>query len=280
MSVILGVLLAQLAGAPPTAPIDPYLPPSLRATVADASAAELDPKRGANNALGILERAKDGAAPGAEAQALDLRIAATSLRSRFLTAEQFPRSRRYEQALSTFARLDLAEPGLAAWLDRTLAESPATAKKLGKRAGWTVEVGLLTRSASLDRKRVEKAFTDAFAAAGVKLRFVPAKDARLVITAGAEDVPRPSEGDSAVKLTIGLESVKDGAVVWRGGFFRVTAAKDPRLALEGALEWSARIGGRDLFFRWLGEHGMETMLELGPRRPGPVADHDHNHGHE
>jgi len=105
-----------------------------------------------------------------------------------------------------------------------------------------------------------------------------ARDAAIVLKVGAEEMAREAEGDRAVKVTLDIESIRDAKVAWRGGLFRIEAAKDPAVALKSGLEWIARIGGRDILFRWLGENAMPLLLDPTPRS-GPGAD-PHAHGGE
>lgn len=286
MSATLSTLALLFALAPAEVPgpaskgagIDPVLPEALRDVVAEASKAELDPKRGTNNAVEILKAKKAEVPKGSPlALALDLRIAATTLRGRFLTSTEFEVPRRTEQALSTYSRLDATEPGLSTWLERTLDQFPAVKKGLGGKGPRVLKLAVLTRGASLDRQAVVGAFSAVLAKAGVKLEVVPAKEASLVITVGAEDARRDVDQARAVKVTFGAESIVAGKVAWRHGLFRVEAADDPTTALKAGLDWVARIGARDLMFRWLGENGLPNLLDPSPQRPG--ADHDHGHGH-
>jgi hypothetical protein len=271
---MLSVLCALgLLGATPP---DPYLPEGARAAVERASAAELDPKRGVSNAVETLksERAKMQNQTR-EAAALELRVAGTVLRGKFMTSREFEEPARYQQALSTFSRLDLAEPGLRTWIDRTIALHPEAKKQLAKKSDWKVRAAILTRGSGLDREAIARAFAAALAKVGATLEVVPAKGAPMVLTLAAEDAPRAENGDIAVRLSFGAESIQDGKVVWRSELYRIEAAKDPKVALAASLDWMSRIGGRDLFFRWLGERGLSLLAET---KPGP-GGHDHGpHG--
>lgn len=260
------------ARTPGMAPIDPYLPQSLTKIVTDASEAELDPKRGPDNAVSILASERDRHPEGSrEARALDLRIAAVKVRKRCLTSEEFAKPARLEQALSTYARLDLAEPGLRPHLDRALAVRPEAQKALGARARWKLPVAILTRGSALELEAVRKAFASALERVGTKLEVVPAREASLVITLGVDDVPTGESDRATVKLTFSVEAIRDGHVVFKNSLFRIEAAHDARLALASALDWASRIGGRDLFFRFLGERGFPLLLEPRGR---PAASHE------
>lgn len=282
LTATLIVLSSAVAELPPgggpaktvSSMVDPLLPAELRDTVAEASKAELDPKRGPNNAVEILRSKKSevGAKP-ALATALDLRIAATKLRERFLGATEFPPAKRAEQALSTFTRLDPAEPGAEVWLQRALDASPEVKRKLGKRSTWKLRTAVLTRSAALDRGVAERTFAAALEKVGVRLELVPAKEAEVVLVLGAEDAAREVGKDHAVKVTLGIELIQDKKVAWKNGIFRIEAADDPEVALKSALEWLARVGGRDLYYRWLGAKGLSGLADPLPHRPGDGHDH-------
>jgi hypothetical protein len=45
--------------------------------------------------------------------------------------------------------------------------------------------------------------------------------------------------------------------------------------MTAAVEWLARVGGRDLVFHWIAEHGLPEALPMTPR-----SDNDHKgHAH-
>ncbi len=112
---------------------DPVLPEIIRPAVERASKAELDPKRGAGNAVEILkaERKKFQGAQDIQL-AIDVRVAATMLRSRFATNEKVTEPERLQQALSTFSKLDMSEPGLKEWTERAIALLPEVKAELSK----------------------------------------------------------------------------------------------------------------------------------------------------
>lgn len=269
----LALLVAQTAGRGPQ--VDPTLPASVRPVVEAAVAAELDPKRGAANAAKVIERAQAEHAPdGREGVALRLRRAAVLLRNIFLTRPDFAESLRYEQALSTFSRLDLTEPGLEAWIDRTVAHHALAKERFGRKKDRVIAAALLLRGSELERDRVEALFEASFAKAGFTVRFVPVKGAAYVIklaTAGAKS-PRPDQ--RAVRVVLGIEHVVKGEVAWRTNLFRTTTAPTPEAALSASLEWLVRVGGRDLLFRWLGVQGLPTLIGDGPLS---LQSHEHEH---
>jgi hypothetical protein len=276
--VLASLAAAQLLlAAAQTAPIDPYLRPEITEAVTRASEAELDPKRGPGNALEIL-RARKRELPQDKALGLsiDLRIAATVLRQRFLASNEFPEPERWVQALSTFSRLDLRDPGVAVWIDRTLDKNPAAKRKLGKRSTWKLKSAILVRGSGLDRAELAETFGKALASVGAKLESVPAKEAPLVLTIAAEDAP-PVEGKAAVKTTLSVQSIDHGKIVWEQSLYRVEAAQDPKVALKSGIEWLSRIGGRDLFFRWLGDNGL-TLLKDPTPKPIGSGEHEERHG--
>jgi hypothetical protein len=244
-------------------PIDPFLPDALRPAVEEAVSAELDAKRGPENALEIL-KAKKNTVSGDEALSLslDLRIAAVSLRSRFLQATQFSEDARYVQALSTFSRLDLGEPGLSRWLDLALDRNPEAKRKLGKKP-WIMKAAILARGSGWDKKLADGVLASALGKAGVHLDVVPPKEAPVVVVFGVEDAPH-QENRASVKVTIALQRIERGKVVWEQSLFRTEAAERFADALASALTWAARIGGRDLFFRWLGENAFPALMDSTP----------------
>ncbi|MEM7678230.1 MAG: hypothetical protein AAF449_19745, partial [Myxococcota bacterium] len=238
-------------------------------------AAELDPKRGPTNALGIIERAIAEAPSNARSRrVLGLRRAAIALRRIFLERRQFPEPMRYTQALATFSQLDLTEPGLAEWLTRSLEHNPTARARLGPSSKKNLTAALLLRGQALNRKRVVKIFTDAFERAGFSLRFVSAKKAAFVLKLSSQGVKSPRPGQSAVRTELGIEHIIDKKADWQTQLFRTTSADTPKAALESGVQWLARIGGRDLLFRWLSTQGLPTLS--GNERRG-LRNHSHAH---
>jgi len=274
---LVSLLALQLIGQDPLPTrqtIDPYLPASLFPTVTAAAQAELDARRGSGNAIATLKAERAKRQLPDELMALDLRVAGVVLRQRFLTDKKFPEPLRWEQAISTFSRLDLAEPELKTWLDRAIANHPFAKKELAKKNKRVLKAALLLRGEGFDKKKAEAAFRKPIAALGFDLQFVPAKEASLILKLAAEDAVSEVPDQRAVRVLLGLESLQDGKVVWHQSLFRTTKAKESSVALEAALEWMTRVGGRDLFFRWLGEHAFPSLVAgLGP----PSGD-DQEHG--
>jgi hypothetical protein len=268
-SFVLGCAWAQRPppGSSPTVPlpVDPFLRPELVEAVERASQAELDPKRGTGNAIEILNaRKKELGSDQALTMGVDLRIAGTVLRSKFLHSNEFPEPERAVQALSTFSRLDIDDPNINYWVDRTLDKNPEAKKKLGKRGTWVIRGAILTRGSGFDRAQVAQAFQQSLKKVGVQFESVAAKEAAKVLTVSAEDAPHEG-GNVAVKMALSLQSIEKGKIVWEQSLFRVEAAKDPGVALRSCLVWLSRIGGRDLFFRWLGENGLTALKDSTPK---------------
>jgi hypothetical protein len=263
-------LLLLLAAQQPQ--IDPTLPEELRPMAEKAAEAELDPKRGTGNAMEILKAEQPKYTDQMRQLAIQLRMAALVLRKRFVSAEEFPVPIRWEQALSTFARLDLSEPGLKEWIDITLKNHDYARKKLAKKKQRRIKAAILTR-AGLDKQRVAKPLADLLKKIGFELALVPAKEATMVITASAEDAP-PQKNLRMVRVQLGIESIRDGKVIWRHSLYRTEGGVDADEAIGRALVWLAKVGGRDLFFRWLGEEAFHTFLEGGPTtRKDPHGGH-------
>lgn len=287
MTVLGAIALALAAQAGATERVDPALPEVLRPVIEKAAEAERDDKRGPANAQAVLDAAMDTHRTNQDLViALKLRHAAIELRKKLLENERLPEAIRWEKAFSTFARLDLTEPGLKPWFDLTLANHAYAKKKLGTKKQRTLEAALLVRGADLDRKTIESAFAKAFADAGFTLRFVSAKAAKVIMTVGVESVKHPNAEMRAARVTVGLESMRDGKLIWRHSLFRAEAAKELAVAARSALDWTVRVGGRDLLFRWLGEQAFHTFLEPGPfsmatgtdLERGGGGEHD-GHGH-
>lgn len=255
MNPLVLLLIAQL---------DPTLPDDVRPVVEQAIKAELDPKRGSGNAVEVLKAEKGKQTDPAKQLSIDLRMAAIALRRRFLTDERFPVPVRWEQALSTFARLDLSEPGVKEWIDEALKHHDYAKKRIGTKKQRVIKAAILTRG-GLDKEKVAKPLVELVKRAGFELAIVPAKEASMVITASAEDAP-PQQNLRMVRVQLGLESIRDGKVIWRQGVYRTEGGIDAEEAIGRALAWLAKVGGRDLFFRWLGETAFHTFVEGGPQQ--------------
>lgn len=281
------IVAAQAGGADR---LDPALPEVVRADVAQAIEAELDDKRGPANAQAVLDAAMDRHRNDPTVViSLRLRDAAIELRKKLRGNQRLPEAIRWEKAFSTYARLDLTEPGLKTWFRHTLDNHAYAKKKLKTKRQRTLKAALLVRGADLDRKTIQGAFAKGFEIAGFGLEFVPAKQAKVVLKVGVESVKQPNPRQRAARVTLGLESWRDGKIIWRHSLFRTESAKDVRVAAEGALDWLVRVGGRDLLFRWLGERAFHTILEPGRfslatgqdlERGGddPHAGHGHGQG--
>lgn len=271
--LLLGVALAATGQIgprprPQAAQLDPFLWEEVRSLVEQAWAAEQDPKRGPGNAETLLKNARVEFASDRHRTALDLRRAATSLRQVFRTAQQFSEVQREAQALSTYSRLDLAEPGLATDLQRALLarqraiadeDSPIVVPELGIRAA------VLSRNASLDAPRFARRLRARLKKVGVRLKTVAPAEADFILKIGAKNVE--TRGDTRqVTVRIDLEQVDRGRTAWRHALFRTTAAPTAQEALDVGLEWLARIGGRDLLFRYLADGPLPELMPLSPRR--------------
>lgn len=247
-------------------PIDPALPVEIRRDIEGVAAAELDPKRGPDTALARLAELQH-LHEGNERLygALRLRGAGVFLRKRFMAATQFPVDVRHQQALSTFTGLDLTEPGLAAWVEKTLEAHAKTQKKKGVPAvspPKRIKIALLIRGSVLKRRTAQAALREPFDAVGYPVDFVSTKKAQFILKIGIKDAPSDNPALRAVHVSLDIEAKgEDGSVTWERGFFRTESAGELEPAIEAALEWLARIGGRDLFFHWLSTTSLPFLGE-------------------
>ena len=245
-------------------PIDPALPVEIRRDIEEVAAAELDPKRGPDTALARLgELQAIHRADERLYAALRLRGAGVFLRKRFLGATQFPVSVRHQQALSTFSRLDLTEPGLAQWVERALAANqdtdPAPKEPTLERR---IPVAMLIRGSVLKRPMAETVLNTPFTAVGFPLDFVSTRDAAFVLKLAVVNAPAPSPALRAVRVSLDIEGrAGSRRLTWERSFFRTEAAAELEPAIEAALEWLARIGGRDLFFHWLSTTALPFLAK-------------------
>jgi len=252
--------------------VDQTLPLELRPAVERASEAELDPKRGMGNALQILRAARQelGSDPRL-ALALDIRIAATVIRARFLTNPKVDEAARAQHALSTFSKLDLSEPGLARWIARALEADPAAKKQLA--AKRKIGVAILTRGAGLDKDRILAALKKHYRGLGFEVVSAKAQDAAYVLKVAADEVVEPGK-PTLVRVVLGLERIEDAKVVWRDAFYR-TAEGELAKAIDSNLDWLIRIGGREMLFEWIARWGLPqaVMAKMG-------GHEEHGHGEE
>lgn len=254
-----------------TRQIDPFLPDAVRGAVSRAVEAELDSKRGPGNARQILEAelAKYRGDRLIE-MALNLRKAATVLRSKFRNNDLVKDGERYQQALSTYSKLDITDPGLRDWLDLTLKHNPDAAKQL---KGRSVKVAVLTQGEGLDKKKFVEQLAAHFSRTGFKLVHSPVKTADYVVKVATLSSRKPGE-KAVVRGTLEAESQSDK--LWRRSLYRTEQAENPEVAFQATLEWLARMGAREVFFRFLRDALPYTDMTF-PAGGGPQA-HGDAHG--
>ncbi len=254
--------------------IEPTLPEVLRKTVSRASDAELDPKRGTGNAVQILrdeKRKYDGRQ--VIAMALDLRVAAAVIRTRFLHNQKVGEPARWQQAVSTFSKLELAEPGLATWIDRMLAKNPtAKGKLLGKPGARPIKVAVLTRGGGMNKGAIHERLRLRFGDAGFDIERVPVAKADFLFKLASDEVREGDDG-TVVRVTLDVEQMHDGKTEWRKSFYRTSRAAKLRDAIDANVDWLIRVGGRDVVFRGFVEAGLEAT-----EMKAPSGGHDHR-GH-
>lgn len=256
--------------------VDPALPATIRDAVEQASAAELDPKRGAGNAIEILKARRALLTETPDKLQVDLRVAGVLLRSRFLNDAESPANERPARALSTFSRLDLSEPGLGAWLDRAIDGAlPAVKTRFKAKDGRRIRVHVAAQGAGIEPDEMFGELARLFKAAGVELVKASPKDADFALKVAALEV-RDEGGQATVRVTLDMGDAHANAhgdePPWRRSLYRTALAPDAKQALRAGLAWLARIGGRDLLFRWLDERGLEGVIMFVPGGDG--------HGHE
>lgn len=260
------------ASQPPT--IDPSLPPQIRAAVEVASAAELDPKRGPGNAMEILRARRNEVTEVPFKLQLDLRVAGVMLRSRFMNDAKLPPHERAARALSTFSRLDLTEPGLGVWVKRAIeGAEPAVKARFAAKDGRRIRLSVTAQGAGIDTDKVFGELARIYETVGVKLEKASAKEADYVAKLAALEV-RDEGGKATVRVTMDLAAVQGPEPRWKTSLFRTAIAGDAKVAVDSAVAWLARIGGRDLLFSWLDGRGMEGVLMRLPGADG----HGHAHG--
>lgn len=267
-------LLLTAAGAPA---VDALLPDHLRPAIEAAAEAELDPKRGPGNAKEILERVQREVARSPRDQmSVQLRLAALELRRTFLAESKLERSGRHEQALSTYSRLDLTEPGFAEWLDRTLDHHPEVQASL--EASNDLKISVLSRG-PVGREELQEALRAAFAAAdlGVDLELVTPRRAEYLLKVTTENMTRDGRAP-AVGVTVVIQSAQREDPWSKHRIRRAFTAESPEEAARVGARWVARVGGRDLVARFLADRGL-TMMVLGPLSGGAVPGMPQPHSH-
>src|SRR5687768_15608597 len=164
MSALLLLLLSQAAEPQ----MDPTLPEDLRPMAQRVIEAELDPKRGTGNAMEILKAEQQKHKDPARQTAIALRMAAVVVRRRFITVDEFPLPARYEQALSTFARLELSDPGVKEWIEEALKHHEYAKKRIGNKSQRRIKAAIQTRG-GLDKQRIAKPLAQLLKNAGFEL---------------------------------------------------------------------------------------------------------------
>lgn len=280
-AILLGLTLvgpSQLRPRPQTQALelDPFLWEELEEVAARAWAAERDPKRGPGNALSLLDSARAKQSSPRHQTALDLRKAAVALRQRFRTGDEFSEAQREAQALSTYSRLDLADPGLGPDLRRALSARRRAVRgesQRGPRVPLRIRAVVLSRTASLDKRAFTRKLKMGLEKVGVSFVSTAPADAEFILKIAARNVEtRGSERQVSVRID--LEQIEDKRTTWRHALFRTTAAPTAKQALAAGLEWLARIGGRDLLFRYLSDG---PLPDLRPLRPAGSAVDPHGH---
>lgn len=263
------------------APLDPFLPAHLRPVVEEAIEAELDAKRGPANAVELLRGAQEQAKTERDRMRLELRVAAIQIRKGFLTESTAEPPVRYQQALTTYTRLDLSEPGYAEWLSTTLQKNPDLRDTL--QDALPLRLAVLS-SRSIPQGSLQSRLVELIEEVGVDVEVVEPKRAEMVVMVRAENADSPDPSRVAVKTVMDLRRVDQGETAWKHRISQTSIADDASTALAASLEWNLRIGGRDLLTRWLGAHGLPLMrdgpLAAGPMSGVPSTGHGHGHDHE
>lgn len=254
--------------------IDPVIPSAIEEIVRRAALAEMDQKRGPGNAIQILEAGMtEHKGDPALHISLMLRRAAVGLRSAFLAEPNTPEAVKYQKALSTFSKLDIREPQLKAWLDRVIDKVPDAKKTLRSKKNRVIRVAVLTRGSGLDPTSVASAFKGPIEKLGFRVQKTPLKKADYAVTILATEV-RAESGQPTVRLETRMEEVENGhPAEWQQSLFRTTEAYSLDAAVAAALDWTAGVAGRELFFHFLSENGLPGAL-MAP----PGAGHGHGHG--
>jgi len=263
------VLSATLFGQPTQ--IDPTLPERLRPVVERAIEAELDPKRGPNNASAILNAAMEEASPS-DRLSLRLRLAGVELRRLFLAKEGVPKALRHQQALTTFTRLDLTEPGLKAWRGKVLEASPDA--KAAWEAAQPLKLAVLSGGLAGRREAIAARLLSALESTGASVAFVEPEAADYRLSFSAKNALR----DDVAGVTGRLEIVGRGEDPWRRTISQTSIGGTPEIARDGAIEWLTRVGGRDMFFHWMASMNMPVLTE-GPMSLGAPSPHGRHRGH-
>ncbi|MEM1022864.1 MAG: hypothetical protein AAGD10_20640 [Myxococcota bacterium] len=263
------VLSTTLFGQP--VQIDPTLPERLRPVVERAIEAELDPRRGPNNGAAILQEAM-AEAPPKDQLSLRLRLAGIELRRLFLSRSEVPGPVHYQQALTTFSRLDLTEPGLGPWRARVMEANPEVLERW--EAAQPLKLAVLSSGLAGRRDLIAARLVSALEQTGAKVTFVEPAQADYRLSYSASNAPR---GDLA-GVTGRLEIVGRGEHPWKRTIGQTSVGGTPEIARDGAIEWLTRVGGRDMLFHWMGALGMDVLTE-GPMSFGLGGNGHDGHGH-
>ncbi|MFO0726847.1 MAG: hypothetical protein U1E65_23885 [Myxococcota bacterium] len=260
----------------PSSGYDPALPGIVRPVIEKAVEAELDKTRGPGNAVEILRTERGRHQNQQEQLAIDLRLAAIVLRQKFLLEPKLPEPVRYAEALSTYSRLDLSDPGLKAWLDRAIQHGSPEAKAAlldpKKRAFPIAFEG----RGGLDTKDLTARYTALLKGAGLSVATPTEKNPGYLARLAALEV-RDEAGTATVRVTMEITQPKG---TYRKTVYRATSAPSAKAALDAASEWLLRIGGRDVLFHWFEEQGLKGAVLTGPEsahahEDGPGGGHGH-----
>lgn len=280
-SLALATLALALTQAPPTgdrSPIDPFLWPAVLEPVARAAEAERDPKRGPGNAMQILSEALEHVSSDRHRTALRLRLAGTALRQRFSASDKFPEPIRRAQALSTYSRLDLFEPGLKASLRAAIeAEHSGHEGEAHDEEPLVLKAAVLGRSSSVEPAPFKAILQDGFQRAGARIEWVAPKEADYVLELGVIDNTVDDEVRQ-VTVTLDMKQVEGGKTTWHARMFNTSAAPSFDAGLKAAYTWLGHLGGRDLLFHALAEGPVPGLNALSiPGMPNQAPAHAHRH---
>lgn len=254
-------------------PIDPALHPEIKIAAERASEAELDPKRGPGNAMEIL-KAWRAEQPNDDLKlSLDLRVAATVLRSRFYVDKRLPEDERVARALSTYSKLDLIEPGFRVWLDRAIAAAkPELKAKLMTKEVRRIKFHLAMQGSGIDPAPLLATLTKQVKELGFELVKSSPTEADIVGKLSTLEV-RDEGGKALVRTSLDLTRITGPEPRWKKALFRTVEAPDAKVALLSASDWLLRMGGKEMLFGWLESQGMTNVIMSMPGH-----DHDHEGG--
>jgi hypothetical protein len=222
------------------------LPDALFPAVSAASEAEWSHPKRFGEARAILLRERSRVASDPELlRVIDLRVAANILRSRSEATSSLASNDRWKDALFTFARLDLKEPGLDRWLQKAREnEKPRREKSM------LFQLAYFAPSQSFDLSAAHDRLSALFSRLDIPIQRVDEANASFLLRIRALGVQHIG-AMSQVRMGVVVQHRDHGRVIWEDSLTHTASGSNSKAAQDACIDALLRLAGRDLLFHWL-----------------------------